>query len=234
MKPREILMKTVPALILLSLLSVLGVCPRAEAQWAVVDVGAIAQLVREVQQMEQALQTAQSQLSQAQAEYNSITGPRGMQNLLPGINRNYLPGTWSQLPTALATPLGSQISANAVLTPAQVSALSPAEQQLLTGARTNAALLQVASQQAYSTTSSRFASVQALISAIGSATDQKGILDLQARIAAEQGMLQNDHTKLSVLYQAAQAQEWARRQAAREQAVASVGNLRALPTLRLP
>jgi type IV secretion system protein VirB5 len=211
-----------------------GFCPPAKAQFAVIDVGAIAQLLREVQQMQQALQTAHNQLSQAQQEYQSITGPRGMQTLLSGIDRNYLPSTWAQLPTALASPIQSQINTNAVLTAAQVAALSSAEQQQLMAARSNAALLQVATQQAYSTTSSRFASVQTLINAIASATDQKGILDLQARIAAEQGMLQTDSTKLNVLYQAAQAQEWARRQSAREQVVAGVGNMRTLAALRLP
>jgi type IV secretion system protein VirB5 len=227
-------MKSMPAVVLLVLISTLGLTPRAQAQFAVIDVASLAQLIQEVQQMQQALQTAQNQLNQAQQEYNSITGLRGMQNLLSGINRNYLPTTWSQLPTSLATPLRSQIGTNAVLTPAQVAALSPAEQQVLNASRTNAALLQVASQDAYATTSSRFASVQQLINAIPSATDQKGILELQARIQAEQGMLQNDSTKLNVLYQAAQAQEWANRQAAREQVVASVGNLRTLPALRTP
>jgi len=226
-------MKNTSALVLVALISLLGLARPAQAQWAVVDVGAIAQLIKEVSQMEQALQTAQNQLSQAQQTYSSMTGPRGMQFLLSGINRNYLPSTWSALPAGLGAPLQTQIASNAVLTPAQVSTLSPAEQQLLMGARTNAALLQVATQQAYSTTSSRFASVQQLIGAIGSATDQKGILELQARIAAEQGMLQNDNTKLNVLYQAAQAQELARRQTAREQAVAGVGNLRTLPALQL-
>ncbi len=228
------MLKTFRAVTLFAVLSMIGFAPRAHAQFAVIDVGAIAQLIQEVQQMQQALQTAQNQLSQTQQEYQSITGSRGMQSLVGNINRNYLPSTWSALPTALASPLQSQISTNAVLTPAQVAALSPAEQQLLNGARTNAALLQVATQQAYSTTSSRFASVQQLINAIGTATDQKGILDLQARVQAEQGMLQTDSTKLNLLYQAAQAQEWARRQTASEQVVAGVGNLRTLPALRLP
>ena len=57
---------------------------------------------------------------------------------------------------------------------------------------------------------------------------------VQARIQAEQGMLQTDATKLNVLYQAAQAQEWARKQSALEQVVSGVGNLRTLPALRLP
>lgn len=227
-------MKSMPALVLLTLVSMLCLSPRAQAQFAVIDLASLAQLIQEVQQMSQALQTAQNQLNQAQQEYTSITGLRGMQNLLSGINRNYLPATWPQLPTALASPLRSQIGTNAVLTPAQVAAMSPAEQQVLNSSRTNTALLQVATQDAYATTSSRFAAVQQLINAIPSATDQKGILELQARIQAEQGMLQNDSTKLNVLYQAAQAQEWANRQAAREQVVASVGNLRTLPTLRTP
>jgi type IV secretion system protein VirB5 len=157
-----------------------------------------------------------------------------MQNLLSGINRNYLPTTWAQLPIGLASPIQSQVNTNAVLTSTQMAALSPAEQQQLNAARGNAALLQVATQQAYATTSGRFASVQTLINAIPSATDQKGILELQARIQAEQGMLQTDSTKLNLLYQAAQAQELARKQSALEQVVSGVGNLRTLPALRLP
>jgi type IV secretion system protein VirB5 len=138
------------------------------------------------------------------------------------------------LPTALAGPIQTTVNSNAVLTSQQVAALSLAEQRQLNAARRNAALLQVATQQAYSTTSSRFASVQQLINAIPAATDQKGILELQARIQAELGMLQNDSTKLNVLYQAAQAQEWARRLSASEQVIAGVGNLRSLPALQLP
>jgi hypothetical protein len=47
-------------------------------------------------------------------------------------------------------------------------------------------------------------------------------------------MLQNENTKMTVLYQTLQAQEWARKQAAREQVVTGVGSLRALPALNLP
>jgi type IV secretion system protein VirB5 len=206
---------------------------RASAQWAVVDVGAIAQLLREVQQMEQVIQTAQNQLNQAQQEYQSITGSRGMQNLLPGVNWNYLPTSFPQIATSLSSGINLKISSNAVLTPQQVAALSPAEQQQLNAARSNAALLQTASQQAYANASARFSSIQSLISAIGSAGDQKAILELQARVQGEQGLLQNDATKLQLLYQAAQAEEWARRQRASEQLVTSVGNLRTLPALQL-
>lgn len=226
--------KSLVAVVLFSLLSLGGFSRPAHAQWAVVDVGAIAQLIQQVTIMEQELTTAENELTQAQQQFNSMTGPRGMQNLLAGINRNYLPTSFSQIPVLLAGPIAAQVNANAIMTAAQVAALSPAEQQQLNAARTNAALLQVTAQQAYANASARFASVQQLIDSIPAATDQKGILELAARIQAEQGMLQNEATKLSVLYQAAQAQEWAQRQSASEQAVASVGNLRTLAPLALP
>ena len=214
-------------------LMALGGTRAAHAQWAVVDVGAIAQLIQEVKQMEQAVQTAQNQLNQAQQTYQSMTGGRGMEMLLSGTVRNYLPGTWAQVSTALAGPIQAAVNANAVLTAGQWAALSPAEQQQMTAARGNAALLQVAAQQAYATTSNRFASVQQLIGAIPTAADQKGILDLQARISAEQGMLQNDQTKLQVLFQLVQAQELARKQRTHEQAIADVGSVRNLPPIGL-
>jgi type IV secretion system protein VirB5 len=223
--------------------ALLGVCPQAKAQWAVVDVGAIAQLIQQYETLKQQLTTAESQLSQAQAQYQSITGGRGMQNLLNGTNRNYLPSDWSQIVAAsnqtenglnpLAANIQSSVRANAVLTPQQMATFSPAERTQLQSARNSAAILQAISQQALITTSSRFASLQQLINTIGTASDEKSILDLQARIQAEQVMLQNENTKLGILYQAAQAQEWARKQATREQSIAGAGSLRDLPPLQL-
>jgi len=69
----------------------------------------------------------------------------------------------------------------------------------------------------------RFASLQQLVDAITRAGDQKAALDLQARIGAETGMLQNEQTKLQVLYQSLQAEQWANEQRSRELAVAAYG-----------
>jgi type IV secretion system protein VirB5 len=215
----------------------------AHAQWAVIDAASVGQLVQEVQQLREQVTTARSQLTQAQNEYAAITGNRGMEALLAGTNRNYLPGNWSQVSQvmagssgsfpALAGSVQSLAQANAVLTPAQVSALSATEQAHLSAARQSTALLQVLSRTALQNSSGRFAQLQQLISAIGTATDQKAALDLNARIAAEHGMLENESTKLQVLYQVAQSEEWARLQRAREQALADQGSLRALPRMGL-
>src|SRR5580698_8989481 len=117
--------------VVLAVFSALALPHRASAQWAVIDVGAIAQLLQQVQQMEQMIQTAQNQLNQAQQEYQSITGARGMQNLLPNVNWNYLPTSFTQISSTLSGAINRQISTSAVLTPSQVAAFSPAEQQHL-------------------------------------------------------------------------------------------------------
>jgi type IV secretion system protein VirB5 len=227
---------------LLALLAFSGARP-AHAQFAVIDVASIVQLVQQVQQLEQQVATARSQLAQAQSEYAAITGTRGMQQLLSGTVRNYLPADWTQISQVMGGASGSfptlagdirtLMTSNAVLTPAQVAGLSATEQAQLTAARRSAALLQATSRAALSNSSDRFTSLQQLIGAIGSATDQKGALDLNARIAAEQGMLQNESTKVQVLYQIAQSEEWARAQRVREQALVDQGSLRQLPAMGL-
>ena len=184
-------------------------------------------------------------LNQLQSTYNAMTGNRGMQNLLPITpqTRNYLPTNWQGLIAtlnglsgsygALSAQLNSTLSANAILTPAQLSRLSPQEQAQLQSSRNSAALMQATSQQALQASSQRFTSLQQLINAIPTATDQKGALDLQARIAAEQAMLQNEQTKIQTLNQALQADDRARQQRAQELSISNLGSLRTLPPIGL-
>ena len=54
----------------------------AAAQIPVTDVGAIVQLVSQLQALEQQVETARQQLAQAQSEFQAITGGRGMERLL--------------------------------------------------------------------------------------------------------------------------------------------------------
>jgi type IV secretion system protein VirB5 len=210
----------------------IGVAPTARAQFAVVDVASLSQLVSEVQVLEQQLATARSELTQAQTEYESITGARGMQRLLAGTMRNYLPPDWATLQGALqgsarfprlAADVQNATNAVAVLSRQQLATLSPAATAQLQAVRQTVALLQSLSHESLANSSSRFASVQQLIDAISQAVDQKAILELQARITGEEDMLQNEHTKLQVLYQGVQAQDWANAQRVRELIVAGHG-----------
>lgn len=227
-------MHTRPTCLLsLSMLLVLA-APAAHAQFAVIDLAAVTQLMSQVQQLEQQLATARSQLTQAQAEFQAMTGSRGMQSLLAGTVRNYLPPDWATLQGVLQGsgagaygPLSAEVAravnANAVLSAPQLAALPAAAGQTLRAGRESSALLQALTHQALANSSQRFAALQQLIDTIGSANDQKSILELEARIAAEGGMLENERTKLDDLYQSAQAEQWANAQRTRELIVAGHG-----------
>jgi type IV secretion system protein VirB5 len=209
-----------------------GLAPTARAQFAVIDVASLSQLVSEVQVLEQQLATAQSELTQAQNEYQSITGGRGMERLLRGTVRNYLPPDWGTLEGALqgsarypqlAADVQNALQVLAVLSEQQLAALSPAAAAQLQARRQTVALSQGLSHQSLTNSSSRFAAVQQLIDAIAQATDQKAILELLARIVGEDDMLQNENTKQQVLYQGVQAQDLASAQSVRELTVAGHG-----------
>lgn len=212
----------------------IAITPAARAQWAVIDVPAIVQLIQEVQTMQQQLATARQQLQSAQQALQAMTGDRGMALLLGGTTRNYLPSNWTQLTNALqgqgmsgyaglSADVQRAIAAIAVLSPQRLATLSSTDQRQIQASRQWSAMQQSLAQEALANASNRFASIQSLIAAISAAGDQKAILDLQARISAELGMLQNEQTKNQVLYQATQAQESAIRQQAREYVIEGHG-----------
>lgn len=199
----------------------------------VIDVAALTQLLQQMQYWLQQIQLMKNQLDQAQQAYRSVTGPRGMQNLLAGSLRNYLPPDWNQMIgvlnnasatyNGLAAQIQTAMNANAVLSTGQVAALSLRQQQIVVKGRQAAALVQVTSRAAYENTSQRFGAIQQLINAIAAAGDAKAIQDLQGRISAEQAMLQNEQTKLQVLFQTAQGEQWAQQQRVREESLNAVG-----------
>jgi type IV secretion system protein VirB5 len=208
------------------LVASLAVTHTARAQWAVVDAPAILQLIQQVATAEQQLATARNQLLEAQQALQTTTGDRGMEQLLSGTNRNYLPTDWPQVTGAmqgsgsyggLSSAVQSIITANAVLSPQRLATLPPSGQQLVQSSRQWTAMQQALPHAALANASNRFASLQNLISAISTATDQKGILDLQARISSELGMLQNEQTKVQLLNQSALAQQASLSLQAREQ-----------------
>ncbi len=215
-----------PLLVLLAL----GTVPRAQAQFAVIDVASVTQLMSVVQTLEEQVATARSQLGQAQAEFGAITGSRGMQSLLSGTNRNYLPGDWPTLLLtlqggggAVASEVQGALSGVEVLSPQRLASLPPQAAAALQARRARAALAQGTMQAALRNASGRFSGLQQLIDALGGAADQKAALDLQARIAAENGMLQNEGNKLATLYHALEAQQSGLELRERELALAGHG-----------
>jgi type IV secretion system protein VirB5 len=216
----------------LACVALLAATPAVHAQFAVIDVAAVAQLISQMQTLEQQVATARSQLTQAQAEFQAMTGGRGMERLLAGVTRNYLPTDAATLASAasgggafatLGADVREALTAQSILSNAQLAALPRPSAAQLQSQRQAAALLTALTQQALANASGRFASLQQLINAIGQAGDQKAALDLEARIGAEAGMLQNENTKLQVLFQSARAQEQSNVQRTRELIIAGHG-----------
>lgn len=222
----------------------LGAARPAAAQWAVIDVSAIQQLIQQYMVLEQQLTTLRNQLAEAQQQYAALTGQRGMQQLLSGINRNYLPENWTDLTAVMQGtstaygPLNASVqglvAGNAVLSSQYLAGLSPAEASQLTTERQLAALGQGITRSALDTTSNRFSVLQELINAIPTAGDTKASLDLQVRVAAEQTMVANEATKLEVLKQTLAAAQAALEEQRDEEAVAAIGSLRTLAPMGLP
>ena len=210
----------------------IATAPAVRAQFAVIDVASLTQLVTQVQTLEQQLATARSQLTQAQAQFQALTGDRGMERLLSGMARNYLPTDAAALQSAaqagsafaaLNADVRAALLAESALSNAQLAALPPQAVAQLQSQRQSAALLLGLTHEALANASGRFAALQQLIDAIGGASDPKAALDLQARISAEAGMLQNEGTKLQVLFQTVHADEQADTQRTRELVIAGHG-----------
>lgn len=221
--------------------SVVALTPLSIARGAgipVIDVTAIVQLTKQVEYWLQQIQLMQNQLNQLQQAYAAMTGARGMENLLAGTARNYLPQDWNEMLkvlnntsntySGLSSQVQAAVTANAVLSERELGAMTPQQRQFIADGRSAAAMLQVLTQAAYQNTSQRFAAIQQLINVLATAGDQKAVLDLQARVQSEQAMLQNEQTKLQTLYQAAQAQQWAQEQRGREESIKDIGSINSL------
>jgi type IV secretion system protein VirB5 len=126
-------------------------------------------------------------------EYRSLNGMRGMASLVNNPQlRRYLPdeyknvlsqgyGDWQALRGALDNPIGS----------------ANLEKQR----RDQLAIDEAMALESYKQASRRFGDIQVLLDKINDAStpDAKDMADLQARIQAEQVMMQNEATKIAML-----------------------------------
>ena len=126
-------------------------------------------------------------------EYRSLNGIRGMASLVNNPQlRRYLPdeyknilsqgyGDWQALRTALDNPVGSV--------------------KLDKFRRDQLAIDEAMTLESYKQASRRFGDIQVLLDKINDASipDAKDMVDLQARIQAEQVMMQNEASKIAMM-----------------------------------
>jgi type IV secretion system protein VirB5 len=155
------------------------------------------------------------QIEQAKQQYESLTGSRGLGNIMnnPAL-RDYLPGDWQAVYDSVRNGGYSGLSgtgksvydANKIydacghLTIAQQR--TSCEAQAVKGAQDKGFAL-----DAYNAAKSRISQIDQLMAKINDTQDPKAIAELQGRIAAEQANIQNEQTKLQMYAMVAAAED---------------------------
>lgn len=180
----------------------------AHAGIPVIDATNLAQQIQQVVAWGKQFIQMKEQFDQMKAQFDSLNGSRGMASLVnnPAL-RKYLPDDYA---TILSSGYGSSASIRA-----SAKVLGVDETYIDAGTDTakafdsnaiQAALNRATAEAGYKQASDRFATIQVLLDKVNAAPDAKDIADLQARIQAEQVMMQNENVKLNMLAQLAQAQ----------------------------
>lgn len=156
-----------------------------------------------------------SQIDQMKQEYQSITGVRGLGDVLnnPAL-RDYLPDDWQGVYDSVKSGGYAGLSGRAsqvhsdnkiydtcVNHTNEQSRIS-CEAQAVKGAQDKAFAL-----DAYDKAKERLGQIDALMQEINRTQDPKSIAELQGRIAAEQAMIQNEQTKLQMYSMVASAED---------------------------
>lgn len=210
------------------LLVIVGVQAVSRACFAqgipVIDAASLTQQVQQVVAWAKQLQQMEQQVSQMKQQYDSLNGIRGMASLVnnPAL-RNYLPSEYqtvlngSGLSPGISGSIGAIRDAAKLLDVGATGLSSTSDTgRAFMNAQNQNALNRAIGEEGYRKASQRFGAIQQLLDKVNAAPDQKDILDLQARIQAEQVMIQNEQVKLHTMTYLAQAQRDIQQQQARE------------------
>ena len=211
----------------IALLTILGFTAiEAKAQGIpVYDASSFAQLVTQLDKMAEDYQNQLEQLDEALKQTEAITGTRNAGDLVNGVLeqqlREYLPNTWQDtmnIINATGLPsgaLGTQGIYNDLITaydpvsaavfvesdPSGPVALSVDRQTSTTYAA------MAASEQAYNNINDRIQIYEQLLTELNNSQDLKASVDLQARIAAENGMILSELMRLDAIQMQQKASE---------------------------
>ena len=165
-----------------------------------------------------------SQIEQAKQQYESLTGSRGLGNIMndPAL-RDYLPADWQGVYDSvrsggyngLSGRGASVYNANKIFD--SCAYLKVDEQRTACEARAvKASQDKGFALDAYDAAKSRINQIDSLMAKINQTQDPKAIAELQGRIAAEQANIQNEQTKLQLYAMVAAAEEKVQAQRQRE------------------
>lgn len=183
------------------------------AQWA----NQLNSMVRQIQQLDR-------QFSHMEKEYEKITGSRNLGDILNNpLLRNNLPEEWRDLYDATRKGGYASLTGNAkdLYDDNNIFDMCAhienevhrkgCESQAIKGAQD-----QAFANTAYDSAISRVEQIEGLMGEINGTQDPKAISELQARIAVEQAMIQNEQTKLAMFQMIANSERELQAQRLRE------------------
>lgn len=204
--------------------------PAARAQQVVYDPTAVAKLIAQGQTALHQLEQLKAQVAQGKQLYDGFNTASGVNSIAAELAtpalRAFLPDAQAYVAAAkgdlaalgsLGTAATAIRSANRLYTP---PAGDVAGRELETSGNRAARDLAMG-QQVASVSATRMSGLQELQSAIGAAGDARAVMDLQARLQAEQAMIANDQVRLQGLAMAQAAEDRMQLQRDRERAAKS-------------
>lgn len=220
----------------LAALALMASAGAAQAGIPVIDAANLANSMQQViawgkqyTQMVDSINQLRAQYAQLEATYNSMTGNRGLGTLLNGATdqaaRRYLPEHAAEIErladglVAGYGPLQSSIaSLKAAVSTMPAGTFGPGTDALnVLSAKINSLATQRAlGQAAYSSAAQRTRDIESLIATTGVAADPKAMAELQARIGAQQALLQNESAKLQAMAYMQTVEEQQAKQRAQE------------------
>lgn len=209
----------------------------------VIDVASLAQQIEQVAAWAQQYQQMTQQIQQLQQQIASTTGSRGFSSALnsPAFQqaRRMLPqdaqalldlahgGSYGNLANSINSIKQNTTSLNRSNFSTQLGA--DQWEADLNRAASNKAL----SMEAYNSAQQRLSNLESLMSQISTTDDPKAIGELQARIATEQGLIQNEQAKIQAMTMLVAAERQISEMQAREISVRSSGVDREVPRVQI-
>lgn len=183
----------------------------------VYDAASFTQFLTQLEKMSQDYQKQIEQLNEASKQTTAITGARNMGQLLNGPFeeqlREYLPDNWDQtmnmldgsnLPSGAAPTRNIYSQLYNEYTPLEGSEFitldpsGPVAKSLDRRTSTTYAAM-AASEQAFNSIRSRIQAYEGMLNELNNTTDLKASVDLQARIAAENGLILSELMRLNTI-----------------------------------
>lgn len=219
-----------PVLAVATLAVFVGLASPACAQIAVFDYKNSLQLIDQLTTAKNQLDQLKSQVSEAKRLYDGFNQVSDVNNLAESLATPTLRAFVPDIDTYMAAAKGDlnalgQIGkkasairdANRLYTPAKDDALG----QDLAASGDRAARDMALGQQAASVGADRLTGLQELTSALDAAPNARAVMDIQARLSAEQAMIQNDQMRLQGLAMAQEAEARLEAQRDRERVAAA-------------